>query len=205
MRVYSKEIKANHPFVYYSHILLQHQEVFNFKYMDSNFWNYLAQLEMMAFFSGFPLVYAVVVVFGGKTETSISKKIQFKSLLPLSYAVVGCLYIGLQLRNLYPDYTLSNISQSFQPPLLKFWAVLSILFLIPFFRKKAIISLLHSMVFFFLLAKDLFLFLFKPAYPADEIKNVMKIYTDSLLLNGAVFLIVLLVAFVLPKLKKPIS
>ncbi len=76
-------------------------------------------------------------------------------------------------------------------PYLQIWGLLSILFWIPALGKKAGLSLLHSLVFFFFLVRDLVL-QFSSA-DKDIVKNDMKIYTDSLLLNlGALILIVLI-------------
>lgn len=167
--------------------------------MDENFWSYLSHLELLAFFSGYPLLYAVITFLLGKYTNELGNRKNFVKALPIAYALVGVLYLGLQIRNLYPDYSINNLSINLQPIFLKIWAILSILFFIPLFRKKTVISLLHSLIFFSLLVKDLYLYSFEPA---EEIKNVMKIYTDSLLLNGAVFLIVMLVVYALIKLKK---
>lgn len=151
--------------------------------MDSSFFDYLQRLEMMAFFSGYPLIYAIASFIAGKHQSKTSIKRKIVSLLPYSYALVGTLFLGLQLNNLYPDYTFENIKLTTQEPYLKIWGLLALLFWIPAFAKKPVISLMHSLVFFFFLAKDLFLHTFQPSADKHIIRNEMKIYSDSLILN----------------------
>ena len=169
--------------------------------MDTSFFDYLQQLELIAFFSGYPLIYALIVVFAGKNQSKRSFKNKLVLLLPFAYALVGTLYLGLQLKNLYPDYSIENIKQIFQGSYLKIWGILSMLFWIPVFSRKTIFSLLHSLIFFFLLGKTLFLYLFK-ATEQINISNEMKIYTDSLLLNTGCLVIITFFYLLLKQLNK---
>ena len=122
--------------------------------MDS-FFAYMQRLELLAFFSGYPLVYTVVVFIAGGRPPGNKFKRRMGSLLPFAYALVGSLYLGLQLKNLYPDYSIEYITLTMQQPYLMIWGLLSILFWIPTLAKKTVLSLLHSLVFFFLLVIDL--------------------------------------------------
>lgn len=155
--------------------------------MDTTFLSYLERLELLAFFAAYPLVYAIVHVITGSSNRKNIKKIS--SFLPYAYALVGILYLGLQLKNLYPDYSLNNIRHSVQQPFLKVWALLSLLFWIPALAKKPVVSLLHSLVFFFFLVQDLFL---KSSPDKNIVRNDMKIYTDSILINLGALLIILI-------------
>ena len=167
--------------------------------MGDDFFSYLQRLELMAFFSAYPLLYAVINVIAGNSKRKVLKRLP--SLLPYAYAMVGSLYFGLQLKNLYPDYSFENISSAVQQPLLTIWALLSLLFWIPALAKKPVISLLHSFVFFFLLLKDLFAQLFRDG-DKNIVRNDMKVYTDSLLLNsGAIFIITIIYLLIRFKLK----
>jgi hypothetical protein len=160
--------------------------------MDNSFFAYLERLELLGFFSAYPLLYAVVNVITGNSKREVLKKLP--SLLPYAYALVGLLYLGLQLKNLYPDYSFKNINLSVQQPLLKIWAILSLVFFFSPLAKKPVFSLLHSLIFFFLLLKDLIV---QSSAGGDRhiIKNDMKIYTDSLLLNLGSIIIVILASF----------
>jgi len=150
--------------------------------MNDTFFAYLQQLELIAFFSGYPLIYTLVVSIVGKNQPKSSFKSNLVPLLPFAYALVGTLYLGLQLKNLFPDYSIDNIILTFQGSYLKIWGILSLLFWIRAFNKKTIFSLLHSLIFFFLLSKNIFLYLFNTSEQIN-IRNEMKVYTDSLLLN----------------------
>src|SRR5205807_2060212 len=97
----------------------------------------------------YPLLYFAVHFFAGPMLKKGITKINLVSLLPVAYAIVGILYLGLQLKNLYPDYTLENIKLTTSDPYLKTWALLSLLFFIPYLAKKPVLSLLHSLVFFY--------------------------------------------------------
>lgn len=161
--------------------------------METDFLNYIQQLEMMAFFSGYPLLYSIILFIAGKQQTKTNFRSKVVSFLPFAYALVGTLFLVLQLRNLYPDYSIENIELSMQQPYLKTWALLSLLFWLPILSKKPVLSLLHSFIFFFIIARDLFLNIFQSSSNYHSIRNDMKIYTDSLLLNtGCLFLITII-------------
>ena len=152
--------------------------------MDDNFLAYLERLEILTFFSGYPLVYILMLVITGNQSTKSGIRNKLPSLSPFAYALVGILYLGLQLRNLYPDYSVESIRRSIQQPYLKVWGLLAILFWIPAIGPKRIWSLLHSLVFFFLLVKELFYQQFQAtSFDNNIVKNNMKIYTASFILN----------------------
>ena len=169
--------------------------------MDNDLFAYIQRLESMAFFVGYPLIYAIVhVITGKRKEKSSSFVNNLPKLLPIAYALTATLFIGLLLKDLYPDYSLKNISLQFEYPYLKLWGVLAVLFWIPALNKRPALSLFHSLVFFFFLLKDIFLQL--SAHSDKEmIKNDMKIYTDSLLLNAFTFIVTALVYYFCNKIK----
>lgn len=173
--------------------------------MNNNFFVYLQQLEMMAFFSGYPLLYAFIFFILGNKQSKPDFNKKIASLLPLAYALVGTLYLGLQLKNLYPDYSFENIKLSMQQPLLVIWGLLSIFFWIPVLGKKPFFSLIHSLVFFFFLVRDLFLQSSTSSPDKNIIRNDMKIYTDSLLLNIGAFAFIVLLFFLFTFYKKRFS
>jgi hypothetical protein len=174
--------------------------------MGTGFVAYIERLELMAFFAGYPLIYALVHVISGNRK--ISARVAVVKLLPCAYALSGTLFAGMLGRNLYPDYSIQNIAAQFQYPYLKVWGLLSLLCWIPFFSKKKIYSLLHSLVFFFFILKDMIDQATAPG-GREIIKNDMKVYTDSLLLNTGTFIIILLLFFLFkktrPLLNRPYS
>ena len=169
--------------------------------MEDTFFAYLHRLELLAFFSGYPLLYAVIVFIAGKERSKTTIKGRIVSMLPYGYALVGSLYLGLQLKNLYPDYSFKNIELTMEDPFLISWGLLSILFWIPTLSKKPVLSLLHSLIFFFFLARDLF---FHSFYQVDKmvVGNNMNIYTNSLLINMAAFAFIVLISYLFIRRKR---
>ena len=160
--------------------------------MGNSIFDYVMQLEMLAFFSGYPLVYFLIRFLARNVSLKNPVGPDLVSILPFAYALIGTLYLGLQLRNLYPDYTIANIKHRIQLPYLFIWALLSILFWIPAISKRPIFSLLHSLVFFLIIIKDIFFQLNGNIRDHHIIKNEMTVYTISILLNLAAFIFVLL-------------
>ena len=169
--------------------------------MDS-FFAYTEWIELETFFSGYLLVYAIIYLFSSKRPATNSAKSRLLPKLPLAYALVGTLYLGLQLKNAYPDYNIDHLIADAQLPFLKIWALLSILFWIPLFRKKPVFSLLHSSVFFFLLMRSLYLYLFTSAADNDMVRNSMKIYSVSILLNLAALVLITLISLLIGRFKR---
>jgi len=162
---------------------------------------YLQQLETMAFFPGYPIVYAFAAFIRGNKSTTGFRNTIF-ILTPFAYAMVGVLYLGLQLKKYYPDYSLARIAQEIQDPFLTIWAFGSLLLWIPALNKRPIISLLHSLVFFFVIVKNLFIQLNAPKPDSDVMKNYMRVYSDSMLLNSGVLISVLIIYLTIRLIKK---
>lgn len=169
--------------------------------MDNSFFAYIQELELIAFFSGYPLIYAFIILIAGDQCLKNNFKSRLVPLLPLGYALAGTLYLSLQLKKLYPDYSLENIQNTIQHPYLIIWGLLSILFWIPALGKKPIVSLMHSLVIFILLVKTTFIHLTASSADMNMVRNNMKIYTDSLLLNLGTFAFIVLIFFLFEHFK----
>ena len=167
--------------------------------MDNTLIYYIERLQLMGFFAGYPLIYALVNVLASEQ----SKKDLFINRvfrqLPLAYALSGMLFLGYVLNSIYPDFSAENILK--QLTFIKIWGLLSILFWIPLFSKKPVISLLHSLVFFFFLIRVLFLHL-TSMIGIDMIKNNMSVFTDSILLNTANLAIIVILMSLISKYRK---
>lgn len=166
--------------------------------MGNSLFKYIQRLELIGFFSGYSLLFVLVVVLVGSQPFRNPFKQRLIAVLPFSYAFIGTLYMGLQIKNFYQS---QHFMQHIYNPYLTVWALLSLLFWIPIFRKKKLLSLFHSLVFFFLLAKDIFM---QIVYPVDVsiLKNDMKIYTASLLLNLGSYILLFLFSYVTWQRKK---
>src|SRR5437588_2864988 len=124
--------------------------------MDNSFLAYLQRLELIGFFSGYPLIYTISLFIAGNQRLKNSFISRIMPLLPFSYALVGILFLGLELKKLYPNYSLEHIKQVVEHPYLVIWGLLAILFWIPALSRKTFFSLIHSLVFFFLIISDIF-------------------------------------------------
>jgi hypothetical protein len=169
--------------------------------MGNIFFAYIRLMEVMAFFSGYTLLYAVTfLVFGNnKTKNNFSRIIV--SLLPFSYALIATLFFGLQLKYLFHDVAAGNLKSIMEQPFLAIWGIIAMLFWIPAIARKTSLSLIHSLVFFFFLVRDLYLQLFASA-DKDILRNDMRIFTLSLLLNLVTFGLILLIFYVITLTKK---
>jgi hypothetical protein len=170
--------------------------------MEGGFFAYLQRLEMLVFFSGYPLIYYVVQwIAGGKVKKG-SFRSRLNSLLPWAYALLGTLYLGLLLRNAYPDYSVSYVKHKIQEPYLTLWGLLSLIFWIPAFKHKPVYSLFHSLVFFFFLVKDIGYAFFKLTTDNHIVRNDMNIYTISLVLNGVSLAFISMIVFLFSHFRK---
>ena len=156
----------------------------------------MGQLEMLAFFSGYPLVYYLVRFFARHASLKNISAAELVSILPFAYALTGTLFLGLQLKNVYPVYTIEHVRHRIQQPYLFIWALLSLLFWIPAISKRQILSVLHSLVFFLIIVRDLYYQLTGLSSERNILKNDMTVYTISILLNLAAFIFISLSCFI---------
>lgn len=171
--------------------------------MDNSFLAYLQQLELIAFFSGYPLIYAVIIFIADNPQFKSSFLSRASRLLPFAYALVGVLFLGFELKKLYPDYSIENIKHTIQHPYLVSWGLLSILFWIPALSQKKTWSLFHGLVFFLVIVKDMLWQLTTPSADSNIVKNDMKVYLSSIILNLGAIVIIWLVSFFYARFQKP--
>ncbi len=169
--------------------------------MLDSFLEYAEWVALETFFSGYLFVYAIVYLIGSNRPSNHFVKNKVLPKLPLAYALVGTLYWGMQIKNAYPDYDFSHLLTGAQLSYLRIWGLLSILFWIPILRKKAVLSLLHSLVFFFLLMKSVYLQFSLPADSNDSVRNNMKIYSFSILLNAIALIVVTVIPLLIARFR----
>ena len=152
--------------------------------MDNTLPAYIEQLELMAFFSGYPLLYFLTLFIAGEWRKKQFSYIKLLvKLLPFSYALTATLYMGMVLNEIIGNSEDEGFIALFHNPFLKIWGLLAVLFWFPFLNKRPVNSLLHSLLFFYLLLKDIYLYLVVSTN-SSLIKNDMRMYTDSILLNA---------------------
>jgi len=169
--------------------------------MDDSLIIYIERLELMFFFSGYALPYIAINIFARKLWGAATTR-RVLSFLPLAYALAGTLYLGLQLKNMYPDF--SHIPDKFQYSFLKMFSLVSILFWLPVLRKRPVLSLLHSLVFFFLLIKNIYLAVSFPSAGNDFLRNDVKIFSGSIILYLAILTMLLFISWLINRFKRQI-
>ena len=163
--------------------------LWNSKYfMDNSFFAYLQQLEILVFFSGYPLLYLLLQSFASipSVKENLKKRVLF--VLPYGYAFAGLLFLGFELKNASTDFTVENIFLRIQTPFLFYWGLLSLIFWVPFFSRNTLFSFLHSLVFVFFVLKNLFWQGSSNLTDHSVAKNNMKVYMISLLLHFVILI-----------------
>ncbi|HEY2582376.1 MAG TPA: hypothetical protein VGI43_11250 [Mucilaginibacter sp.] len=172
--------------------------------MDNSFFVYLQQLELIAFFSGYPLIYTGIIFVAGNLRLKNNFISRAVSLLPFAYALTSTLFLGFELKKISPDFSLENIKHTIQLPYLTIWGLLSIFFWIPALSKKKVLSLMHGLVFFMIIVKDLFFHLTDPSLDSNIVRNDMKVYLSSIILNLGAFITISLISFLYTCYKRPV-
>ena len=152
----------------------------------------------MAFFSGYPLLYAAIHVVASKLSNKAELQNRLVFHLPHAYALVATLYLAFQLKTMFPDYSFAHTHL----PYLKAWGIVAVLFWTPALAKKPVWSLLHSLVFFFFVVRDLLLQIFATPDDTWMVKNDMKLFSVSLLFNLAAFATILFVSYLVRRFSK---
>lgn len=158
--------------------------------------NYLQLLEILAFFSGYPIIYLLVKYLSQFKGMQRVTKLALPT-LPFTYGFIGLLFLGLQLKTFSDNLDLAR----FQHPYLVIWGILSILFLFPVFSKYRNLSLLHSLVFFIVFISKVFFQNYFQEERSQVVGNYMNIYSISLALNSLLLFLLLITTFLLQKIK----
>lgn len=157
--------------------------------MDHTFFAYLQRLEILAFFSGYALVYLAVQCVVSLPCIKESFKKHIRLLLPYTYAIAGTLFLGFELNNHFPNFSITQFMERVQDPFLFYWSLLPLACWIPVVRRYPFLSLLHSFVYLLVMIRE-FVFSDGNAYPNNHFTgNYMRIYSISLL----AYLMILLV------------
>jgi hypothetical protein len=171
---------------------ISHLKKFN---LGDSFAIYIEQLELLTFFSGYPLLYSIVqFIYRGPAGNTTSFSESLKKSLTPAYALSATLFLGLVLKEYYSDSTNKMFAHSSFMVILRIWGILAVLFWIPALGKRPVYALLHSLPFFFLFGRDLLTGI-TAGSGNDFIRNDMKIYTISFLINLITLLLLILVNY----------
>ena len=163
---------------------------------------YIEWIELMTFFPGYLIVFALVFLWAGRQGTKGMIRQKIMPLLPLSYALVATLYWGLILKNWYPGYEMTVIKASIYHPVIRAWGMLGVMCWIPYIYKRPFFSLLHSMVFFALLLRDLLLTSLDKTADNSSRNNDLKIYGASIAINLGALLVIIVLSVIIKRLRK---
>ena len=161
----------------------------------------MEQLELIAFFSGYSLIYLFIHFLASARQTKNIFSERMISLLPLAYALVGLSFLGYEIKKFVAESSIENIKTSLTGHYLLLWGLISVLFFIPILYKKPVLSFLHSLVFFFFIVKDIFNYFFNSA-DLSVLKNIMNVYSKSLLLNSVSFITIVFISFLVTRFRK---
>jgi hypothetical protein len=160
--------------------------------MGNDLFSYLARMEIMVFFVGYAIIYAFVFFLAGEFQ---KKPVSFIKLLPTrvvqAYALCGTLFFGYMIKKIYIGYGMNVPVSQLYHPLLVIWGLGAMLFWLKPLQKFPVLSLLHSLVYFYFIPRDIFL-KYSGAGENDMVKNDMSILTVSLLLNISCLAVVLI-------------
>jgi uncharacterized membrane protein len=163
---------------------------------------YMEWIMLETLFSGYLLVFSILYIVSAYKGQRGFIKIRIMPLLPLTYAFVGTIFWGLQLRVGHSYNTFQHFVSSLQYPFLHGWALLSILFWIPFLRERPILSALHSSIFFALMMIDLFAEARDKLFDNSLLGNGLKIYSVSLGIYITALLFLLLGSKLIHRIKR---
>lgn len=145
----------------------------------NDFFIYIRHLELVAFFAGYPLLYLSIIGLLRKQQVGI-----IKGLLSKSYALSIALYLGMQL-----DKGAFNFEEHLDSSIiLQIIAILGLLFIHPYFKKKPQYTLLHSLLFTVLVLYYFYNYFFHQV-DAVSLQNIMKMYFLSVIIQLACLLL----------------
>ncbi|HCS19348.1 MAG TPA: hypothetical protein DIW47_02100 [Bacteroidetes bacterium] len=170
--------------------------------MDENIFAYFELLEVMAFFAGYAILYAFVHVLADLGNIKFKEKIRsIIPLLPLSYVLTGLLFLGYLIKGVLLVNNQADGPIQIHIPLLHYVGLLSLLFWIPFFRKRAWLSLVHSLFFFSYICLDLVKYL-RNKIGVEILQNDMKVLLDGVLISFFSLLCLVLLSYAWARVRK---
>lgn len=145
--------------------------------MGTDFLSFIQRYELILFFAGYPLLYTLI--------SSLPKQ---RMSLPVAYAMAGTFFLLFLFWKANRPGSLVIIA-------LRYWGVLAMLFWIPGLRKLRLWSLLHSLVFFAIMVRDMVGALSAP-YGRETVGGDMRIFSISFFLYALLFVLVRLAVFI---------
>jgi len=164
----------------------------------NNFFIYIDKLELIAFFSAFPLFYFLYISFYTKTFIVKFKWLKvLPEIISLAYATISLLYIGMKSNQLYVQNTMGPIQFELTSYIfiLKFWSIFGLLFFFKFLRTKPLLALAHSSIYFIILLIDFFQY-YHHQINVEAFHNEMRLYFISFVAYISISIILILGYFI---------
>ncbi len=165
--------------------------------MDNSFFAYLQQLEILVFFSGYALIYLFIRQLGNSASFGVNFRKRIVAALPYAYALTGTLFLGFELKNISTDFSAAHMLERIQQPFLFSWGLLSLIFWIKPLNRFSWISLIHSLVFLFVIFRNILVNISAVSGDDSVLKNNMRVYSISLLLNLATLIVIYFLSFLI--------
>lgn len=146
--------------------------------------DYIEKLELVAFFSAYPMVYYIVIYISSDIKWIRSPRIKkLPVYLPRAYALTATLYCAMKINEYLPvrisTFSFDLTSLYFY---LKGWAFLGLIFWLPGINTKGKWALIHSIPFIVLIAYDFFNY-YNHEIKIETVHNEMQLYFVSVLIN----------------------
>jgi len=153
--------------------------------MQHGFLATFEKYELIAFFSGYAIVYLMVMGLWRKQGIfGIAKD----RLIAYSYSITATLFLGYVLQKLFLGYSNGNGQLIIYRPYFVLFGILAVLFWIPSLSRLKALMLVHSLVFFALIPLDLAAYLIGSA-DREQVRNDMNMLTVSVVLNFSTFIL----------------
>lgn len=165
--------------------------------MDNEFLASFEKFELIAFFSGYALIYVLLNgVLQGERIFGASKT----RLFSLSYQLTATLFLGYTVRKLVMG-SLDGVQTYFYHPLLYLFGLLSIFFWLPPLYRRSVIMLFHSLVFFSLIPLDI-IFYFRGMADRSQVRNDMNMLGLGLSFNVFITVVAFLILWLSERMHK---
>jgi len=167
--------------------------------MGEGFIAYIERIELIGFFSGYPVVWLLLNRMLKRRFSLHALSMRIRSALPAVYPVLATLYTAMLIKSLYPYYTVQNLLNIFSITPLRIWAITALIFWLPYLQKRISILLLHSAVFFGLLCYDVWANI-RNHSNLEMLQNDIRIFGISILLSIVILSVVTAFIFILHRL-----
>jgi hypothetical protein len=149
----------------------------------NNLFTYIDKLELIAFFSAFPLFYFFLIAFYSKPLVMKFKWLKSTpEIISIVYATISLLYVGMKLNQWYEQILIGPIQYDIYSYIfiVKCWSIFGLIFFFKSLRSKPMLALAHSSIYFIILLIDFFQY-YHHQYDIEAFHNEMRLYFIGLL------------------------